>query len=195
MTLMPDPGPEDRVALNEVAKALLSGIATAGGFVLGGPVGAGVGAAAAQASASALENLGSKWRLKTETDAVRALAVAVEESGIPAHDLARTIGEDSNLMLLAITALQAASETALRSKVRLMGQVIANAAIDRALVDEGLLIARAVRLLEAPHIRVLSLFANLRGTTVILMAEQPSNGPPPRLLLTSAGRAPRSLPY
>ena len=157
MTLMPEPSPEDHVALTEVAKTLLSALATAGGFLMGGPVGAGVGAAAAQASASALESLGSKWRRKAEADAVCALAVAVEESGIPANDLADTIGADSNLMLLTMTALQAASETALRSKVRLMGHVIANAATDRALVDDGLLFARAVRLLEAPHLRVLVL--------------------------------------
>lgn len=160
MTLMPEPSPEDRVALTELAKVLLSALATGGGFLLGGPIGAGVGAATAQASASAVESLASKWRLKAEADAARALGVAVDESGIPANDLSGVIGADADLMLLSITALQAASETALRSKVRLMGHVIANAATDRALIDESLLIARAVRFLEAPHIRVLALLAD-----------------------------------
>ena len=75
MTLMPEPSPEDRVALTELAKVLLSALATGGGFLLGGPIGAGVGAATAQASASAVESLASKWRLKAEADAARALGV------------------------------------------------------------------------------------------------------------------------
>lgn len=41
-----------------------------------------------------------------------------------------------------------------------MGRVLGNAATDQAMVDEGLLIARAVRLLDAPHVRVLALLSD-----------------------------------
>ena len=64
---------------------------------------------------------------------------------------------DPSACLLATTALNAAADTALQEKVRLMGHVLANAATDVAVVDEELLVARAVRLLEAPHFRTLAL--------------------------------------
>lgn len=160
MTLMPEPGDEDRVALVEVTKALFAAAGAAGGFVIGGPFGAGLGAAAVQGTTSAIETLGSKWRRKAEDDAARALMIASETSGKLVVELAATLSEDVDLLLLGVSALQGASETALESKVRLLGQVIGNAATDRALADEGLLITRAVRLLEAPHVRVLALLSN-----------------------------------
>lgn len=172
MTLTPDPGPEDRDALVELTKALLSGGATAGGFLIGGPIGAGIGAAVSQATASALDRLASRWREKVEIDGAHALKEASNQSGMSATELIEEITADPKLMLLAVAAVNAAGETAMQRKIQLMGKVIANAVTDHALVDEGLLIARAVRRLEEPHFRVLALLAD-----------------PPRLEADPKGRA------
>jgi hypothetical protein len=71
-------------------------------------------------------------------------------------ELTQALSQDPEVALLAATALNAAAETAMREKVLLMGRVLANAATDRALVDDEFLFTRAMRVLEAPHFRMLA---------------------------------------
>lgn len=157
VTLTPTPGPEDSQGLVEVLKVLAAGLGGGAGFLASGPFGAAVAAGAAQGAGAVLDLVADRWRSRQTSQATGAVEVAVRKSGLSPAQLAEMLVSDPRALLVATTAFNAAAETALCEKVHLMGCVVANAATDTALVDEELLVARAMRLLEAPHVRILAL--------------------------------------
>jgi len=57
---------------------------------------------------------------------------------------------------LFVNRLELVARTRYEAKRRLLSKVVINAAIDDALIDEGVLIQLALRDLDAPHIRTLA---------------------------------------
>ncbi|MGY5885038.1 hypothetical protein [Modestobacter lacusdianchii] len=157
MTLAPTPGPEDGETLRQVLKVLIATLGGGLGFMVGGPGGAAAVAGATEGAGVALDVLAHRMRQRSASNASGAVDVALDASCMSEAQLIDALTRDPSACLLATTALNAAAETALQEKVRLMGHVLANAATDAAVVDEELLVARAVRVLEAPHFRVLAL--------------------------------------
>jgi hypothetical protein len=159
VTLMPAPGPEDSAGLVEVVKVLLAALGGGAGFMAAGPFGAAVAAGATQGASAVLDAVADRWRSRQTERALDAVGVAVRETGLSPEKLADVLVSDGQVLLVAATALNAAAETALDEKVQLMGRVDPNAATDTARVDEELLVARAMRVLDTPHVRLLSLLA------------------------------------
>lgn len=154
---MPTPGPEDAEALAQVVKVLFAALGGTAGFLAAGPVGAGVAVGAAQGASAAVDTVMERVRRRQFAGAERAVILGARRAGLSASGLADALTRDPKVMLVAATALNAAAETAIDEKVKLMGRVLTNAATDTALIDEELLVARAMRVLEAPHVRILAL--------------------------------------
>lgn len=70
------------------------------------------------------------------------------------EQLIDALSRDSARMNLAAETLRAASETSVEAKLRLFARVLANAATETAIVDEELIVVRAIRYLEATHLRL-----------------------------------------
>lgn len=157
MTLALTPGPEDRETLQQALKVLIATLGGGLGFMVGGPVGAAAVAGATESAGVALDVLAHRMRQRSASNAARAIDVALDASCMSEAQLIDALTRDPSTCLLATTALNAAADTALQEKIRLMGHVLANAATDVAVVDEELIVARAVRVLEAPHFRTLAL--------------------------------------
>ncbi len=74
---------------------------------------------------------------------------------VGAERLAERIIDSPEFAALAVNALDTALRTGFEAKRKLLSQVVANAALDDAKVDEGSLLTAALRDLDAPHIRCL----------------------------------------
>lgn len=139
-----------------VLKMLVAALGGAAGYVVGGPFGAAAIAGATEGAGVALDAMGDRFRRRAVFGAGHAVRTAADKSGLSYAELTAALTRDPETALLAATALNAAAETAMREKVLLMGRVLANAATDTAVVDDEFLFTRAMRLLEAPHFRMLS---------------------------------------
>jgi hypothetical protein len=157
MTLMPNPEPEDAKALAEVVKVLLASTGGGVGFAAAGPFGAALAAGGAQGANAVVDALRDRWLSRSSANADRAVHAAIDMTGLVEAELVAALTRNPEVMLVAATALNAAAETAVDEKIALMARVLANAATDTALVDDELLVVRAMRVLEAPHIRALAL--------------------------------------
>jgi hypothetical protein len=96
---------------------------------------------------------------------VRMIYEAAEFSDQDADALVQTLLSHEGGRLIFYRAVQAAADAASNSKIRTLAQALASGAIakDGAVVSESLIVIDAIGQLEAPHIRVLELFAQDRG--------------------------------
>lgn len=69
--------------------------------------------------------------------------------------LAERLSESPEFEALFINALDSAARTGYEPKRRLLAQVVINAALDDAVIDESWLVEQALRDLDAPHLRAL----------------------------------------
>lgn len=99
------------------------------------------------------------------------LHIGSERSGLDPDSLVDRVGRDDTGDLLLTETLEAAVRTAHEAKIAALGQVLANAASDGARVDEERIVVAALAQLEAPHIQVLAVIAQL--PPIVVMQGQP----------------------
>jgi hypothetical protein len=86
---------------------------------------------------------------------MRDVELAVRKA-IPAdEDLAQRLSESEELDTLLNRALAEAAQSAMASKRRLLGKIVANALLDDAQIDLSMLFATVLAQIETPHIRAM----------------------------------------
>lgn len=82
-------------------------------------------------------------------------AEALEEAltRVDAAVIERRIEESENVSVLVGRALQAAADSTLRDKRRLLGQLISESTLDDAVVDENLIWVDILARIDGPHVR------------------------------------------
>jgi hypothetical protein len=123
------------------------------GLAIAGPGGAVLGAAVGSVVQHVVDTaLFRRWER-----AGQAIEVAASEANLSPDALLRRLLEDERLLDLAATVVAAASETALKAKIRALGKALASGALatDDATIDEHRFLVATLADLEAPHVRVL----------------------------------------
>jgi hypothetical protein len=87
---------------------------------------------------------------------------AIAEAGNP-DTLLAAVQRDERLADMLVSAVFAASETAVEEKRRAMGRVVGRAARDDATIDDGQLMLRVLINLDAPEFHVLGRIADVNG--------------------------------
>jgi len=82
---------------------------------------------------------------------------AATMSGLSLEELVEALTRSPQAAGLMAAALQGSAATAVDAKLKLFARVLANTATDSAVIDEDLLVVRAINALEAPHLRVMEL--------------------------------------
>jgi hypothetical protein len=131
------------------------------GLVIGGPAGALIGAASGPLLVPFAERIWAEFRGDAQARGGVVVGVAAHERGVDLQQLLEQVLAGSEAQqLLAGLAIQAASQTTSHDKIRALGRALANGLVDdEAVVDEQLLLVRALEDLEAPHIGVLNMMA------------------------------------
>lgn len=135
----------------ETAKKATVQLAGAGiGLAAGGPFGAIVGAA----SVPIIELVALRER-RSYRNMEFLIEMVTELCGVSAEEFAAWAQERDERLFLATSALQAAYDTKVESKIRGLARVLAENVQDDARLDLSSLVVAALGELEAPHIRVL----------------------------------------
>ena len=139
--------------------------ALAAAIAIPGPAGAAIGAAATIYTLAGLDKLTSVWRERSRNNAEYVLDTAAHAiGGMTAVELVEHIkGDPERERLLAIAAI-AGGETVLTEKIKALGKALADGILakDDAKVNEQAMILAAMRDIEAPHVKVISMMFNNR---------------------------------
>lgn len=122
------------------------------GLIVGGPVGAVVGAAAAPL----VEYLLNKGNQRYVGNAQRMLVGAADLAGRSVDQLGVYVGGSADRQAAAVSAVQAAADTLYEAKVTALARVLAYGLADDARLEMAAVYLRALRDLEAYHVRVLA---------------------------------------
>jgi hypothetical protein len=90
------------------------------------------------------------------------IGTVMEGSGLAGEGLAARLSDDPEFAALFETSAEASARSAHDQKVRLLAQVVAQAANDTASVDDAALVAATIRELEPAHVRTLAILAGCK---------------------------------
>jgi hypothetical protein len=127
--------------------------ATLAGMMIAGPEGGLIaGTAAAVVQHVVREEMARRFQRAADV-----VEIAATEAQMTPEELLERIRADDRLLELAASVIAAAAETALKTKVRLLGRALARGtlAADDATIDHERFMVDTLAALEAPHLRVL----------------------------------------
>lgn len=110
---------------------------------------------AASAALPALDVAVERWQAVRAARTVRALEAAAAKANMTADDVVDRLVADPECITLLATALNAAANTALETKIAALGQSLGTLATDPATVDIEYLWIRIFSDIDAPHVRAL----------------------------------------
>jgi hypothetical protein len=133
-----------------------------------------------------------------EENLVTVTEDATKLAGMDGADLVAWIKEDERHAVFFTEALEAAWNTLDRHNLRTLSYVLADGFQDAARLEVDKLVVRALRELDAPHIRVLDLMASTganRGQVPEAMPELSGAGRDLRCSREDRGASPAQWPY
>jgi hypothetical protein len=132
------------------------------GAVIGGPSGALVAGVVPPYVLALLDDFGGRWASHRRDAAGRVLLAAADAIEADVEEVLLQAQADPRLELLAGQALAAGAGTVFEDKIAALGRVLARGlmADDEAMLDETSMMLDALSQLEAPHVRILAIFAD-----------------------------------